>query len=363
MGQLIQKLALHRFANICAMKIRNVTGISIIGPTTCSAIIQTAPHVSGLLLGKESIKQPQGSLPEGAADLLRYDNPYLQSLRDRYANHPATEHSHWTTSMIGANLDLRYFRADNIYLFQSRRYSPLSLYGTAAFAERADAMDLMNQLFDDDYFGAELFDFHGKAVSRDLVDSVIEINFLERHLKLSRLIHELNVLDIGAGYGRLACRFLTAFPDAKYTCVDAVPESTFICDYYTSFRNISDRCTVLPLDRLGVLKPGKIDLAVNVHSFAECRGSTISWWLKQLRDLQVPYLFIATGSNLGLTSHELGGTRRDFRLQLQDFGFVEIASEDKFNGAPILQHFGIYPARYYLFGVAPRGLRSPSYAT
>jgi 2-polyprenyl-3-methyl-5-hydroxy-6-metoxy-1,4-benzoquinol methylase len=66
-------------------------------------------------------------------------------------------------------------------------------------------------LEEDDDFGAEVFDFHGKVVSRDLLDSIIEINFLDRHLGFSSR-RAVNVLDIGAGYGRLAHRMATAFP-------------------------------------------------------------------------------------------------------------------------------------------------------
>ena len=45
------------------------------------------------------------------------------------------------------------------------------------------------------------------------------------------------MLDIGAGYGRLAHRMSAAFPQLEdYCCVDAVPESTFLSEYYLRHR-------------------------------------------------------------------------------------------------------------------------------
>jgi hypothetical protein len=346
--QFIAMKYLRRLARICATKAGELAGITVISPNDRDNILKSAPHLAGYFLGKESIKAPSGRLPDNAADYLNAKNPVLGDLRTRYAQHPATDHSQWDLNYVAINLDLQYFRADNIYVYQSRRYSPLAFYATAAFAVRVDVSGLMTILQEDDYFGAELFDFHEKLVSRDLIDSVIEINFLQRHLSLNRSTDNFCVLDIGAGYGRLAHRLGNAFPDAKYYCIDAVPESTFICDYYLKFRKSSHQCIVVPLDKFGEIKPGQIDLAVNVHSFAECPISAISWWLERLRDLEVPYLFIATGSALGLTSNE-NGLREDFQPHLRRVGFKLVAKEAKFQGAPVLETYGLYPADYYLF--------------
>jgi hypothetical protein len=68
-----------------------------------------------------------------------------------------------------AHVDLSLFRADSLYLFQSRRYPPWGYYGTAAYVVQIDNLDLLSTLREDDDFGAEVFDFHGKLVSRDPV--------------------------------------------------------------------------------------------------------------------------------------------------------------------------------------------------
>jgi hypothetical protein len=53
------------------------------------------------------------------------------------------------------------------------------------------------ELGNDGAFGAYTDDHGGRAVSRDMLDSVLEINFLEEQVGLSKL-PQLSVLDIGA---------------------------------------------------------------------------------------------------------------------------------------------------------------------
>jgi putative sugar O-methyltransferase len=142
----------------------------------------------------------------------------------------------------------------------------------------------MERLDEDGLFGAYTFDFNGeKLVSRDLLDSILEINFLDRHLGLARR-EGFNLLDVGAGYGRLAHRLATAFPGTmRIYCTDAVSESTFLCEYYLRFRGLADRTEVVPLDEIEArLRTVRIDVATNIHSFSECpmpqwNGGWISW--------------------------------------------------------------------------------------
>src|SRR5262249_43366184 len=154
-----------------------------------------------------------------------------------------------------------------------------------------------------------------------------EINFLDRHLGLSKW-SDAKVLDIGAGYGRLAHRMATALPNIrKYYCVDAVPESTFISDYYLKYRNMTPQCNVVPLDELS--RVDRADLAINIHSFPECRNGVVEWWLQRVRDLCIPWLFVASNRSLGLTSRDDTG-RKDFRQLIERYGFKLATRESKF---------------------------------
>ena len=75
------------------------------------------------------------------------------------------------------------------------------------------------------YFaGVNLHDIDGMLVSRDLLDSINELTFLDDELGIAQ--RNMTILDIGAGYGRLAHRATTAFENLTYLCTDAIPLSS-----------------------------------------------------------------------------------------------------------------------------------------
>jgi hypothetical protein len=332
------------------LSISELSGLTVISTKARDKILESAPWLGPYFLMAETANRRSDAKSSAADDDLNYKSDALADLRRRYTGHPACDHVQWGSSEVEAQVSLQSFRNDNLYVFQSRRYPPWVFYATAAYVKEIDRLGLWSKLDEDGRWGAEVFDFHGKPVSRDFLDSIIEMNFLERHLGLSSR-EALDILDVGAGYGRLAHRMATAFTNLRtYYCVDAVPESTFISDYYLKARQVTDRCTVVPLDKLGELQPSeKISLAINIHSFPECRASVIEWWLQQLAEMQIPWLFIASSPHLGLTSHEGKGVRKDFQHVLDKTGFKLFAKESKFESAPVLQNTGLYPADYYLF--------------
>jgi putative sugar O-methyltransferase len=323
-------------------------GIAVMTRRARDQLLADAPHLRPHFLLPMHARSPAGSLPKSCHDELRMDHPQLQELRRRYANHPASEHIQWSLDDLAGRLDLRYFRADNLYVYQSRAYTPMAFYATAAYAKEIDGLGIFEALKEDDYFGAETFDFHGKTVSRDLLDSVMEINFLNNYLPFGRGAASVNVLDIGAGYGRLAHRMATACGNVgTYICTDAVPESTFVSRYYLNFRRMSDRCAVVPLDALGELRSMPIELAVNVHSFTECRGCVVRWWVDQVRDMSIPWLFIETA--FGLTSREGYAAREDFGEVIEQSGYRLVAQQPKFARSTVMQKQGLYPSEFFLF--------------
>ena len=77
------------------------------------------------------------------------------------------------------------------------------------------------------------------------------------------------MLDIGAGYGRLAHRMTAALPSSPTTAASTrSPESTFLSEYYLRHRGGSPPARVVPLDEVEAraASPGAFDLAVNIHS-------------------------------------------------------------------------------------------------
>ncbi len=135
--------------------------------------------------------------------------------------------------------DLLWFRGDNAFIWQVRglRFNPL-VYALCYYHFAAsDKARLLDRLVEDDLFGVHLFDLDNRLVLRDLLDSAGEIAFLQRHLELGP--DAATILDIGAGYGRLALRLEQAFGErVRIFATDAFAPSTFVCDYYLRFIRI-----------------------------------------------------------------------------------------------------------------------------
>ena len=143
----------------------------------------------------------------------------------------------------------------------------------------------------------------------------------------------MRILDVGAGYGRLAHRMVQSLGNIKeYVCADAVPVSTLICDYYLKFRACEGRAAVLPLDELETgLADRRIDLAINIHSFSECRTSAIDWWLSLLARHRVRYLMIVPNTPRKTVGETLlTNDGHDFGGIVTKHGYSLVAREPKY---------------------------------
>ncbi|MCB9689343.1 MAG: putative sugar O-methyltransferase [Alphaproteobacteria bacterium] len=293
-------------------------------------------------------------LPAGAEEALRPDHPKLQELRRAYDafGGPASNPALWTEAHVTAE-DLRYFRGDNAYVWQlkgSNMKSPGYALATC-YAHFIDTLGLLDKLGDDPLFGAFTFDVAGRTVSRDLLDSILEIHFLERHLGISKLDQPV-VLDIGAGYGRLAHRMTSALPNlGKYLCTDAVPVSTFLCDYYLSYRQARN-ARVVPLPQIEeTLASESIDLAVNIHSFSECTIEAIDWWLQRLAKAKVRHLMLVPNArgHGGRVLDAADGT--DYAPILEKLGYRHVVTEPKYL-EQTAQQLALNPTHYHLYRLA-----------
>jgi putative sugar O-methyltransferase len=286
-------------------------------------------------------------LPGDAASYLSMNNPRLRELRTRYAafNRAVTTPLIWTDAYVGQE-EMLYFRGDNAYVWQTRRMTMnIMAYAlTTYYAKSIDTLGLFEKLEEDDYFGVNSFNIGNRLVSRDLLDSILEIHFLEKHLNISSYAN-LSVLDIGAGYGRLAHRMVCSLPNiAQYVCTDAFPVSTFISEYYLRFRGLEGKAAVVPLDEIEhVLRKIPMDIAVNIHSFSECRVSAIEWWLSVLEKYRVKHLMIVPNPPELRTNDGI-----DFGDVIAKHGYKMIAKDPKY-GDPVVQEYAINPSRYYLF--------------
>jgi hypothetical protein len=282
--------------------------------------------------------------PQSARDYLRLDNPRIAELRERYRNHPAAAHSHWDEHHLLAGFDLQAFRRDSHYLWQGRWTKPETYLLTAFYLREHDSLGLLGRLTEDGLFGALTVPFeNGYLLSRDLLDSINEISLMARWFDL-KSESAFTVLDIGSGYGRFAHRLVSALVNATITCVDAVPISTFLCEYYIRFRALGQRAEVLALDRAeDALAGRRFDLAANIHSFSECPCSAIEWWLECLDRVKVNNLLIVPNDGEQLLSIEPDGTRRNFEPLLQRHRWQSSRQEPIYLSDVVQQH-GLFPA-------------------
>jgi hypothetical protein len=295
-------------------------------------------------------EEPHPALTAEAENYLQDSNPLLQSLRQRYATHPASVHSQWSRDFISNRVGFKDFRSDNAYVWQGRQFSDQTYLLTVYYARTIDRLGLFDRFTEDGMFSPFAFQFNGKLVSRDLIDSVLEINFLHERLGDRKLA----MLDIGAGYGRLASRISESRPniDPIY-CTDAIPESTFLCNFYLKYRKA--RAQAVPLDEVeAVVKRGGIDLATNIHSFSECTRASISWWLSLLREGKVKYLFIVPNRSEKLLSTEPDGSRVDAADIIAQAGYRMVFKRPKYGDASGrdatgMDRFGIGPTWYLWF--------------
>ncbi len=291
-------------------------------------------------------------LPDGAAEYLVIDNPRLRELRERYAEFQARASVPivWTDEYV-QSYGLQSFRGDNCYVWQTKdpNCDEINYCLTAYYAQAIDRLGVLQNNSEDGLFGVHTYPISSRDFSRDILDSTAELNFLEKHLNLSSR-ENLQILDIGAGYGRLAHRTASTLSNlSTYFCTDAVPESTFLSEYHIKFRNLKDRVTVVPLDEIEeCIRQQDIDLAVNIHSFSECSLEAIEWWLALLAAGKVRNLFIVPnssdhgGERLALNSGE------DFSALVEKYGYILKIKAPKYED-PLVQKFGVSPTWYYLY--------------
>ena len=294
---------------------------------------------------KPGVSSPEVLEPRTGA-YLHPANPRLVELRRRYGAMNAPPHSCWAS--WERCIDLRRFRAENAYQSQAYFLQTLTRYRlTAAYVEARDDSGWLRSLEEDGRFGAKLWPVaKGLNVTRDLLDSILELAWLKEMLDFG-MDDIIPVLDVGAGYGRLAHRFTNVFPRGSITCVDAIATSTFLCEFYLRYRQC-ERCQVLPFDEIGQLQAGKFTLATNIHSWSEMPLAWVKHWLELLSALNIPYLFLVPNF-ADFRTKEPDGSHEDFGPELGRHGYRCVSKTRKYRFSAIADELGVFPGDYYLF--------------
>jgi hypothetical protein len=253
---------------------------------------------AGWLFSRHDERTP---LPEGAAEVLRPDNPRLRELRERFATAqvPAARSLCPAAPDGGEITALRFFRGEPAWRWRRRELpgvTRLKMFVYLSQVRERDRYGLLERLGEDGLFGCWTYEYEGHpAVSRELLDCIGLLLFLDRELGVLRR-SGLRVLDIAPGYGALAHRTVSAAAEiGEYCCVGKGPEGTFLCEYYLGFRGCSPPARVLAPPELDALAPGSFDLALASCGVAGLGGEELRSWLARLRQWRVPALALAGG--------------------------------------------------------------------
>jgi hypothetical protein len=291
-----------------------------------------------------------GTLPEGAEDYLQADNPRLKQLKEAYAafEERATRPAEVWVDGVVYDEELLYFRGQNPYVWQMHGLGAAEFrYALSYYALKSSpAADLLEQLHEDGLFGVHTVEVDGRPVSRDLLDSVREIDFIRTHLGIEA---GMRILDIGAGYGRLVHRLHEAAGDrVRAFATDAFAPSTFISEYHLRFRGLPQD-TVVPLtDVEAFLAKDRVDLAINIHSFSECTADAIDWWVSTLGKHGVPHLLVIPNHSDDASGACLTNRREDMDEIFARNGYLLQVREPRFPD-PIVSRNGIDPSNISLF--------------
>lgn len=302
---------------------------------------------------------PKGSyrpnqIPEAMRPHLRSDNPRLLELNDIYRTFDpeAVKPAVWVEGKIDEQ-SLANFRGDNPYIFQLRglNYNELG-YALSYYALKgSSAKDLLDKFDEDGLFGVHTFRIDGRTISRDLLDSVREVDFIRTHVGLNQANDA--ILDIGAGYGRLPYRLSQATNgQIGIFATDAFAPSTFLSELYLRFRK-ADGVGVVPLNEVdGFLAKTPVTVATNVHSFSECSPESIEWWVSRLARHGVKYLFVIP-NRVSETGRCITNTDFDMEDIFNRFGYQIRVREPRYHD-PVVQKYAVDPAQLNLFALDGR---------
>ena len=267
------------------------------------------------------------------------DTRLISRLTDEYRSHPLARLTGLWDDRHAAAIPLTNFRGDSHFVWQ-RAAGEVNYLVTLLYVRSHDPHKLLDLIGEDGAYGAECLEFEGSLFSRDLLDSANEINFLLDELPLQHM-GPLRIVDVGAGYGRLAHRLATVVPEAELFCVDGIAVSTAVCDAYIRCRGLTSRINVVPLTRLESI-PTPVLLATNVHSFSEMSFEAVAWWLDWLVDIGVQYLFLVPN----FPGPALNDGRSLLGL-LTSRGFEVWRTRDKYDDG-LMEKYGLFPGVYYL---------------
>lgn len=153
-----------------------------------------------------------------------------------------------------------------------------------------------------------LISYKNKKISQDLCNSIHEFYSITEFLGKT---NNLQILEIGAGYGRLAYIFLNQLRNCSYSIID-VPPALFVAQKYLSsvfpkekifrfrtfksFKQVknefeSARIRFLNADQIELLPDNYFNLVINISSLHEMTREQIKHYIRQINRLCHGYFY------------------------------------------------------------------------
>lgn len=151
--------------------------------------------------------------------------------------------------------------------------------------------------------------YFGRLISVDLAMCAHDLNTIAGIIDLARV---RRVMEIGAGYGRMAQVLTRLRPEVEYTIVD-IPPAIAVSKFYLSRVAPEAKVRFLLPQELKTLAAGSFDLAVNISSFDEMPAA-----------FSVPYLHEidrAVEGLLYLNGWPYSSSRGEGRLGLEELPY------------------------------------------
>jgi len=267
----------------------------------------------------------RGKLPAEAGELTE-GNPRLVELQERYLAMGDPPAGPW-----GSHGLTPFFRGDNDYVWQYRYFASdfrRRLRRYARYVADRDELGAFRRCDEDGGFGCYTTRFAGRRISRDLVDSVHQLNWVCRQLPSLRDDH-VRAVDVGAGYGRLAHRIDEVFGSQWSTVsTDGIARSTFLAEFYLRYRGCHDEAVVPADEIVEHLARWHPTIAFNIHSFSEMRSSSIAWWLRVLEASACRHLLVVTNEvDESIRCLAEDGSRPDVSHLFAEHGFDLVIQE------------------------------------
>jgi putative sugar O-methyltransferase len=151
--------------------------------------------------------------------------------------------------------------------------------------------------------------YFGRLISVDLAMCAHDLNTIASLTDLSQVSR---VLEIGAGYGRMAQVLTTLRPDVEYTIVD-IPPAIAVSKYYLSRVMPNSKIRFLLPQELNSLAAGSFDLAFNISSFDEMPAEFSVHYLQEIDRVVDGLLY--------LNGWPFSSTRGEGRLGLEELPY------------------------------------------